>query len=323
MRSRLQLRRMRSVHVIIATTTLAIPASAFALTGVTTATGHSENTPLQLRVTPRQVKFGHAVSVTGTAPAADAGKRVILQTTARRSPAWRQISAAQIGPGGAFRFRVAPRRSGMIRATEPAPMSAQPIAGAAEAGGGPSSSLKPVTVGARFSLARHQFAVPGGSAMHVGGKLLPAAAGRMVRLQAHTGVGWRTLATGRTGQTGGFAVSYAPTGGTDQNLRVLFGGDGGNARSVSPAGRLTVLHRTLASWYDDGGNTACGFHAGLGVANRTLPCGTKVALRYGSHTVTATVDDRGPYVSGRDYDLNQDTAAALGFSGVGAVWVSS
>jgi rare lipoprotein A (peptidoglycan hydrolase) len=38
--------------------------------------------------------------------------------------------------------------------------------------------------------------------------------------------------------------------------------------------------------------------------------------------VTATVDDRGPYVGGRDWDLNQNTAAALGFGGVGTVWVT-
>ena len=103
---------------------------------------------------------------------------------------------------------------------------------------------------------------------------------------------------------------------------MVFGGDGGNARAVRPAGSVNVLHPALASWYDDAGNTACGFHAGLGVANRTLPCGTKVAFQYGGRTVTAVVDDRGPYVGGREWDLNQTTAAALGFGGVGTVWSS-
>ncbi len=40
----------------------------------------------------------------------------------------------------------------------------------------------------------------------------------------------------------------------------------------------------------------------------------------GSRTVTAVVDDRGPYVGGRDWDLNQNTAAALGLIGVQTVW---
>ena len=103
----------------------------------------------------------------------------------------------------------------------------------------------------------------------------------------------------------------------------MFAGDGRNGRSVQPAGSVTVFGQSVASWYDDGGNTACGFHAGLGVANKTLPCGSRVAFHYGNRTVTAVVDDRGPYVGGREWDLNQNTAAALGFSGVGTVWSSS
>ena len=86
---------------------------------------------------------------------------------------------------------------------------------------------------------------------------------------------------------------------------------------------MTVYQPSVASWYEDGGSTACGFHAGLGVANRTLPCGTKVRFRHAGRSVTATVDDRGPYVGGRDWDLNQNTAAALGFDGVGTVWSTS
>ena len=61
----------------------------------------------------------------------------------------------------------------------------------------------------------------------------------------------------------------------------------------------------------------------LGVANQTLPCGTKVTFRYGGRTVTAVVDDRGPFVGGREWDLNQNTAGALGFGGVGTVWSTS
>jgi rare lipoprotein A len=78
----------------------------------------------------------------------------------------------------------------------------------------------------------------------------------------------------------------------------------------------------VASWYDDAGGTACGFHATFGVANRTLPCGTKVTFRHNGHTVNAVVDDRGPFVGGRDWDLNQNAAAALGFSGVDSVWTT-
>ena len=47
-----------------------------------------------------------------------------------------------------------------------------------------------------------------------------------------------------------------------------------------------------------------------------------MTFHYHGRTVTATVDDRGPFVAGRDWDLNQSTAGALGFGGVDTVWAS-
>lgn len=75
----------------------------------------------------------------------------------------------------------------------------------------------------------------------------------------------------------------------------------------------------VASWYYDAGETACGFHAHYGVANLSLPCGTHVSFEYEGRRVETIVDDRGPYVSGRTWDLNQNTAEALNFTGVGVV----
>lgn len=93
-------------------------------------------------------------------------------------------------------------------------------------------------------------------------------------------------------------------------------------RRAHRARHNVTLVPAVASWYYDQGSTACGFHAHYGVANKTLPCGTKVEIRYGSRTVTATVDDRGPYVSGRSFDLDQTTAGKLGMSGVETVLVN-
>lgn len=81
------------------------------------------------------------------------------------------------------------------------------------------------------------------------------------------------------------------------------------------------MYTQLASWYYDGGQTASGFHAGYGVANKWLRFGTRVLFRYHGRSVWATVDDRGPYVGGRAWDLNQATAGALGFGGVD--WVQA
>jgi rare lipoprotein A len=80
-----------------------------------------------------------------------------------------------------------------------------------------------------------------------------------------------------------------------------------------------------ASWYGPGlwGNsTACGAvlrPTTIGVAHKTLPCGTMVRFVYEGHTVVAPVIDRGPYVKGRSFDLTAAAAEALDFEGVGRV----
>jgi hypothetical protein len=70
----------------------------------------------------------------------------------------------------------------------------------------------------------------------------------------------------------------------------------------------------IASWYDDSGTTGCGFHTTYGIATFTVGCGGHVILRGPGGEVTATRDDSGPYVSGRAFDLNPTTKAALGCS---------
>jgi rare lipoprotein A len=200
-----------------------------------------------------------------------------------------------------------------IKAAQTAADGASPIAPSAAA---------PVSDRARFVVPRRSIAVLAGQRAHVRGKLLPALAGRRVRLLGRSGRSWRTLATARTGGHGGFDLPYAARNTGQRWLRVRFTGDRMNSGSWAHAGRLTVFRESVASWYTDGGGTACGFAAHYGVANRTLPCGTKVTFRSGGRSVTAVVDDRGVFVGGREWDLNQNTAGALGFGGVGTVWSS-
>lgn len=177
----------------------------------------------------------------------------------------------------------------------------------------------------RLVVIHRLIASPTGSTIVVRGRLEPRRRGAVVRLVARAGRGWRTLATGRTFRSGRFGIHLRVSGIGATSLRVAFKSKGGpRARAVSaPAGQLVALIPTIASWYDDAGNTACGFHATFGVANRTLPCGTKVTIAYGGRTVVATVDDRGPYVYGRSFDLNQNTARYLGMWGVGQVFASA
>jgi rare lipoprotein A len=87
------------------------------------------------------------------------------------------------------------------------------------------------------------------------------------------------------------------------------------------AARPKVRPIALATWFGPGfygKQTACGqtlTPAVVGVANRTLPCGTLVKVTYGSHTVTLPVLDRGPYGHiGADWDLTAGAAEALGIA---------
>jgi rare lipoprotein A len=81
------------------------------------------------------------------------------------------------------------------------------------------------------------------------------------------------------------------------------------------------------SWYGPGfygHRTACGLaltKSLLGVAHRTLPCGTKVTFRNPKNgkTITVPVVDRGPYVAGRHWDLTGATCTALGHCYTGPI----
>lgn len=81
-----------------------------------------------------------------------------------------------------------------------------------------------------------------------------------------------------------------------------------------------------ASWYGGssmwGRTTACGVllrPTTIGVAHKTLPCGTIVKFVYQGRTVTAPVIDRGPYVKGRAWDLTAAASEAIGLEGVDRV----
>jgi len=82
---------------------------------------------------------------------------------------------------------------------------------------------------------------------------------------------------------------------------------------AAPAGGTIVI----ASWYGPGfyGNrTACGqlyTPQIIGVAHKTLPCGTMLELEFRGRIVTVPVIDRGPFIAGRTLDLSNATRAAL------------
>jgi hypothetical protein len=84
------------------------------------------------------------------------------------------------------------------------------------------------------------------------------------------------------------------------------------------------------SWYGPGfygHGGACGMlgpegltKETIGVAHRTLPCGTKVTFKYNGRIVVARVIDRGPYVAGRIFDMTHGLCAALNHCFTGTIW---
>lgn len=79
--------------------------------------------------------------------------------------------------------------------------------------------------------------------------------------------------------------------------------------------------KAVASWYGPGlyGNqVACPPYPRLtpgiiGVAHKTLRCGTLVTFRYRGRVRRARVIDRGPFVAGRDFDLTNGLRLSLRF----------
>ena len=328
MRPDFAMNRVRRARMAARALIFVVPCSAAALAGAQAlAGGRALAAPARdsLRIVPRSVRvpYGQDVIVRGAAPVTDAGHTVVLEFVPQGGSTWQQLSSATIGSDGGFRLVGALEQSGALRALDTSSGAVTLLltrlgSGAAAA----TSAPVRVEVAARLRVRSRQIAVLGGQAVQVGGRLLPGRPGRRVSLQARRGRGWRTLARTRTAVGGRFVLRYVAGSAGQESIRVSFAGDRLHARSAATAGQITVYREAEASWYNDGGTTACGFHAQYGVANRTLPCGTKVGLRYNGRSVTATVDDRGPYVGGRDWDLNQTTASALGFGGVGVVWSS-
>ena len=94
--------------------------------------------------------------------------------------------------------------------------------------------------------------------------------------------------------------------------------DTGGAAAGAPPVKGKVHTTGIATWFGPGfygKQTACGqtlTPSVIGVANRTLPCGTLIKVSYQGRALTVPVLDRGPYSSiGADWDLTAGAAQAL------------
>jgi Lytic transglycolase len=138
--------------------------------------------------------------------------------------------------------------------------------------------------------------------------------GRTAGRRSRRRLRWALLATSLASLALGAVPVQAGTGGVG-----AVSGEGTASAAQSLA--FSPMRPAGATWYGPGlyGNhTACGETlqpSTIGVAHRTLPCGTTVKLAYHGHYLVTTVIDRGPYTPGNSFDLSNGARRALHFSG--------
>lgn len=256
----------------------------------------------------QKVGYGKELKISGSVAPGDSGRTVRLQRATGGS-AFREVATVRTTGKGVYSFAVKPRSSASYRAVSDT---------------GAVTAPRRVTVVAAIK-ARSTRHVLGGHAASVRGKLLPGR-GHRAAIQVRTRKGWKTVDHARTHAGGRFKGSWTPRKPGTYRVRVRFTGDRSAGAATSRSWRLYAYRASQASWYGPGlyGNKlGCGGTLSpgtLGVANKHLPCGTKVRFRYRGRSVIAPVVDRGPYVGGREWDLTAATKARLGFPSTGVVW---
>jgi rare lipoprotein A (peptidoglycan hydrolase) len=202
---------------------------------------------------------------------------------------------------------------------------ALPATAAAQSTGG-ASAPEPRSAG-EVALVASSHALLGRKAT-LTGTVARSARGRVVRVQRFDEAQrrWRSEARTVVGRRGVFRVRWSPRVLGQQKLRAtLQRRRSATVTSASPEVSVRVFRPGRATWYGPGlfGNrTACGQKLTkelVGVAHKTLPCGTLVEVAYGGTSVVVPVVDRGPFVKGVRWDLTSAAAELLGFTGTARI----
>ncbi len=186
--------------------------------------------------------------------------------------------------------------------------------------------------GSGISIVTHASAMLGSRMVFTGS--VSSAAGKIVEIERQgpqTGGTWQPTAHATPASDGSFTAVWRVSHIGQFRIRAVIENTPGvrpRGATKSPTLTMTVYRPSLATQYGPGfygQKTACGQtlrgHT-IGVANRTLPCGTPVAVYYRGRTLVVPVIDRGPYANAADWDLTQATGQALGIAGtakIGAV----
>ena len=297
---------------------LLLPATAVLISAAVPASGAEQAQPgTRLSTSDRTVRPNEKVTVRGRFEPAmsqsavigtepePAAKPVRIQFRALGSKYWHDARATRAGEAGRFSERVKIERSGRIRAVSD----------------GRATRAKKVTVRS-VTRARVEKRAEVGQKVTIRGHVAPAGTRRRVTVK----VGGDKLRA-RTNRRGRFVTKWKPHDAGHSRVKVRAAGNLVAKGSKTKAGRVTVFRPAVASWYGPGlyGNgVACGGTlkpSTMGVAHKTMPCGTKLTIRYHGRQVRAEVIDRGPNVAGREFDLTEAVKNKLGMGGVGTILV--
>ncbi|MBV8217701.1 MAG: hypothetical protein JO325_04500 [Solirubrobacterales bacterium] len=136
---------------------------------------------------------------------------------------------------------------------------------------------------------------------------------------------WVPVATATARSGGSFTETWRPSHAGQMTIRAMIKGAQASSATAAPTLSITVYRRSTATLYGPGfygQRTACGQilrRRTIGVANRTLPCGTPVQIYYQGRVITVPVIDRGPYAYGANWDLTMATGRALGMLGTAVI----
>ncbi len=165
------------------------------------------------------------------------------------------------------------------------------------------------------------------------GSVDPSHAGSLIEIERYgykTGWAWTPTVQTRVHRDGSYSVQWRANHIGQFSVRAILvhGANGASTAGSWPTVTMIVYRPAVATWYGGpgqfGARTACGVMLRpntIGVAHRTLPCGTKVAFYYRGRSMIVPVIDRGPY-DHAEWDLTEAVASKLGMknAGVATVW---
>ena len=248
-----------------------------------------------------------AAAPVGDTPATEpASQSVKIQFRAFGAKYWHDARRTRSSRKGRFSERIPVKRSGRFRAISADGRTTRP---------------KKIRVHS-VTRARVEKHAKVGQKVTVKGHVSPAGTRRKVTVK----VDGQKLRT-RTDRSGDFATDWKPRDAGTSKVRVRAASNLIAAGSKAKAGKVSVFRPAVASYYGPGlygGALACGgtlSPSTMGVAHKSLPCGTKLTIRYHGRQVRTKVIDRGPYVAGREFDLTSATKSKLGFGSTGTILV--